>query len=79
MVRKRALQHVRLGLVFVLAASSVLGVWLGFSSSRAQVTSSNANWPNIELQLHSSGLSQPVQITHADDGSGRKETASDHC
>ncbi len=54
---------------------AVLGVGLAGSLWGANVQASPATaavaWPAVKLQLISGGISQPVSISHADDGSGR--------
>lgn len=49
-----------------------LVLWLGALFGQSDIVArAGVNWPQISLTREFSGLSQPVHITHAGDGSGR--------
>lgn len=54
-----------------LGVAGSLLLWLGMSRAAAVTAKVSVSWPTIDLVKKFSGLSQPVDITHAGDGSGR--------
>jgi glucose/arabinose dehydrogenase len=67
-VRRRPSRVLPIWLIFSMG----LLVWLlAFSGSTARATPSTIQWPEIALTPVITGLTRPVYVTHAGDGSGR--------
>lgn len=70
----RNLETGRLHVTITLCLGVGLGLllWLVVSARPATVAADGAvSWPDISTTLHVSGLTRPVHITHAGDGTGR--------
>lgn len=71
-VSERTLTRIwQLSLTIVLSIAGGLLLWFGMSRAAAETAQASVSWPTISLVKEFSGLNQPVDITHARDGSGR--------
>lgn len=61
----------RFALTCLILVAITLALWSYLNHTAAVTAAPNVTWPSISLHQVTSGLSGPVAITHAGDGSGR--------
>jgi glucose/arabinose dehydrogenase len=66
-----AMKSKMMGLCLASSVILILGFWLVATPKEPATAKNNSEWPELSFQPIASGLSAPVHVTHAGDGSGR--------